>query len=213
MSSRFQEDRADEARAARLAAQTEAFKQWLGAKHSEIRFCEALFREVKEYMRDSFLVAGPEDFQYTVDNIDTRGVKQHVPTEEETRTDLTDRICGLLRNPNGGTAGGKYSDFDIKSFRTKGTFMSVADLQQRLEEIVRKQTISAMTPAERREIVQSARKYVGYPQLGKTIVRHGTVRAVPLDAAYLHGLDAWELKKFCRLYGAEQVNARLVGKD
>jgi hypothetical protein len=39
------------------------------------------------------------------------------------------------------------------------------------------------------------------------------VRAIPLDAEYLRGLDSWDLKRLVRLYGIEQVNNRLAGKE
>lgn len=208
--SRFSQDKALEARNAQTASQTEAFKNFLERKRPEIHLSIALMREVHEYMADSFLTATDEDFEYALQNIDTRYVRQHVPTPEETKAALIAKIMDLLEATNN-----KHWQVphNVQTERTKMQFWSLEQLTARLDEVSRAQTINAMSPLERRQIVESGRRYVGYPQLGKTIVRPGTVRAVPLDATYLRGLDAWELKKFFRLYGTTQVNDRLADRD
>ena len=213
MTSRFESDQQKEARAALLTEKTDAFKRWLAEKHPEVHFGIGFFNEVKDYMQDSFLTAGDEDFEYAIQHIDTRYVRQHVPTESETKEELIDKICGLIASNDGTGRDGKFSTFSLATERKKMAHWTIQQLTQRLEEVVRKQTLAAKPITELHQIVESGRKYQGYPTLGKSVVRPGTVRAVPLDSTYLRGLDAWELKKLCRLYGVEQVNNRLAGKD
>src|SRR5580704_8268732 len=210
MKSNFERNRESDARNVQIAVKTEELKRWLELNHPDIHTGIGTQKAFLEDMGDAFLTASSEDFEYSLRTMTTNISRHRVQTEAEVKAELVDRICELLRNPDGGTRGGKYSDQDLSTFRTKAEFMSLEDLTARLNEIVRAQT---MSPSEAHQVLVSARKYQGYPQLGKSIVRPGTVRAVPLDAAYLRGLDAWELKKFCRLYGTEQINARLAGKD
>ena len=210
--SRFEQDRQQESRDARIAAQTEAFKKWLADKHPEIYFCTAFFNELKEYMQGSFFTAGDEDFEYAVQNIDTKGVRQHVPTPEETKAALIDKICSLLTSADGTGRDGKFDSHSLNAERTKMNFWTVPQLTTRLEEVIRKQQLSKAPIGELQKIVQSGRRYEGYPQLGQSIVRPGTVHAVALDAEYLRDLDSWDLKRLCRLYGISQVNDRLAGK-
>jgi hypothetical protein len=214
MRSNFEEARAEESRQLRLAAQTEALKGWLEKNHPEISFGIALLKEFRENMLGAFFTADDADWQYALNMIDTRYLRQHVNTPDETKAELTDKICELLRNPNGGTSGGKYSDLDLSAFRkNKAPFMSISELTAKLEQIVRSQTIAKQPMSETKQILVSARKYQGYPTLGKTVVPPGQVHAIQQDAAYLKSLDSWELKRLCRLYGVEQVNNRLAGKD
>lgn len=213
MKSNFEINREAETRAAQVAVKIEQLKRWLEAAHPEIHTGMAMQNAFLEDMGDAFLTATDDDFEYSLRTMETGFAKQHVPTEEETKVALIEKICSLIASSDGTGRDGKFSTFALKAEFTKMNFWSVPQLTERLAEVVRKQELSRKTPVELKQIVESGRRYVGYPQLGKTIVRTGTVRAVPLDAAYLRGLDAWELKKFCRLYGSEQVNDRLAGKE
>jgi hypothetical protein len=139
-------------------------------------------------------------------------VIQAVPTTEETKAALIDKIANLIASTNGGRDG-KYDQHQLKTERGKMAHWSVQQLTDRLDEVVRRQTLAAKPIAELHKIVEAGRKYQGYPTLGKTKVPPGKVRAVAVDAAYLKSLDPWELKKLVRLYGIDQVNDRLAGKD
>ena len=213
MTSRFEQDRQAEAREARIIAQTDALRSWLEEKHPDIWFGEAVRLAFMEDMGNSFLTATEEDFEYSLRTTRTNFSRQHVPTPEEVKTELIDKICSMIASSDGTGRDGKFSAFSLSTERTKMAHWSIEQLTQRLEEVVRKQTLSAKPITELHQIVKSGRKYQGYPTLGKTFVRPGTVRAVPLDAEYLKRLDPWELKRFVRLYGLEQVNDRLAGRD
>jgi hypothetical protein len=210
MSGTFEQDKQQEARDAQIASQTDAFQRWLSKAHPSIKFCTALLNEIKAYMLDAFLTAGPEDFEYVIQNIDTQGLRQHVPTDDETKQILIAKILERLQSTNNR----HWEDaHNVQTERTKMSFWSLEQLTVRLDGIIRAQTLSAKPPVELKQIVESGRRYVGYPQLGKTVVPPGQVTAVPQDAAYLKSLDAWEIKKKIRLFGIEQINSRLAGKE
>jgi hypothetical protein len=211
MSSRFEQDKETEARESLIASQTEAFQRFVETKHPEIHFCTALLNEIKAYMLNQFLTGDDADWEYAINMVDTRGVRQYVPTPDEVKASLIDEISSLIASANDGRDG-KYDAHTLKQERAKMQHWTLPQLTQRLEEVQRRQVLSTKTATELRQIVQSAHKYTGYPKLGTSVVRPGTVRAVVLDAAYLRGLDVWELKKYCRLYGEAQVNARLRGE-
>jgi hypothetical protein len=85
--SRFEEARQEEARTARLAAQTEALKNWMAKTHPEIRLGEALLKAFQENMLGAFFTADDADWEYALNMIDTRYTRQHVntPAEENAR--------------------------------------------------------------------------------------------------------------------------------
>lgn len=176
----------------------------------------AFRREFFEKMRDKEIQAAKKhEYDSLIKELgreDLRGTPLQDLREIVVKPRLIERILQLIASSNNGRDG-KFDEFNLKSERLRMASWTIPALTARLEEVVRKQTLSAKPIGELQQIVQSGRRYVGFPQLGKTIVRPGTVRAIPLDAAYLRGFDAWELKKFCRLYGTIQVNDRLAGKD
>lgn len=209
----FEQDKLAAENAAQREQNVATYKAWL-VKHPELVDCIANQKMFEEYLdwEDEFTAA---DLDFALGNLSSRLrlATQRVPTLEETKAALIDKICSLIASSDGTGRDGKFSTFQLSTERTKMTFWTVPQLAARLEEVIRKQDLNSKPIGELQQIVQSGRRYVGYPQLGQSIVRPGTVRAVPLDAAYLRGLDAWELKKFCRLYGVEQINNRLAGKD
>jgi hypothetical protein len=213
--SRFAMSRREDAYKAQLAAQTDAFKRWFEEKHPEIKYGEAVLKAFREDMGDSFLTATEDDFQYCLDTTTVGFSRRRVPTEAEVKQDLIQEILDLLRSPDGTGREGKYSNFDLKQLEVKmrGNDWTVEKLTARRNEIISKQEMSKQPIEEVVKVLQNARQYTGYPQLPKTIVRPGTVRAVTLDAPYLKALDVWELKRLNRLYGIDQVNDRLAGRS
>jgi len=213
MKNRFEIDQAEAASTQRREASLASFREFL-KKHPEIPCAEdgapaesvqRLFEEYADF--DDSLTES--DFEFAYSNLKGNISLRRIPTEAETKADLINRIMELLQ----GTNNAHWTiDHNIKSERTKMSFWSVEQLTARLDEVVRAQTLNAKPIGELKAIAASERQYVGFPTLGKAIVRPGTVRAVPLDAEYLRGLDSWELKKFVRLYGIDQVNDRLAGR-
>lgn len=208
----FKEDKLAADSAVQREANLATYRNWL-PKHPEVKDCIANLKMFQEYLdwSDEFTEA---DLEFALGNMTSRLqlAIQRVPTPEETKAALIDKICSLIASANGGRDG-KFDSFNLDSERGKMAHWTIPQLTQRLEEIVRKQTLAVKPIGELQKIVVEGRKYVGYPALGKTVVPPGKVRAVPQDAAYLRALDPWELKKLVRLYGLEQVNNRLAGKD
>jgi hypothetical protein len=223
MSSRFEQGRLADARAAQVAAQTDALKTWLDKKHPEIPNTDSSVKAFLDDMGDAFLRATEEDFEYSLRTMETNITTQRVSTEAEIKQELIQRILELIASKNGGRDGkysalkvnGGSSELDME--RTKISHWSIPQLTERLEEIVRKQTLAPKPVGELKRFVANAhadtRKYPGFPTLGKTIVRPGTVRAIALDANYIKGLDTYELRRIIRIYSAEQINARLAGRS
>jgi hypothetical protein len=213
--STFKEDQAVALAAAQREANLVTYKNWLTAEHPEVFDCIANLKMFQEYLdwEDEFKEA---DLNFALGNLKGRLANQKVPTPEQTKSDLIDTICSLIASTNGGRDG-KYDEFNLKSEKIRMSHWTISQLTNRLEEIMRKQILAVKSASELKQIVAEARadtrKYPGFPTLGKTIVRPGTVRAVPLDAAYIKALDSFELKRFVRLYSAEQVNDRLAGRS
>jgi hypothetical protein len=214
--SRFEQSRREDAYQAQFAAQTEVFKRWFEEKHPEIKYGQAVLNVFLDDMGDAFLTATEDDFQYCLDTTTVGFSRRRVPTETEIKQDLIQEILDLLRSPDGTGREGKYSNFDLKQVEInmmRGNDWTVEKLTARRNEIISKQEMSKHPIEEVVKVLQNARQYTGYPQLPKTIVRPGTVRAVTLDAPYLKALDVWELKRLNRLYGIDQVNDRLAGRS
>jgi hypothetical protein len=213
VTSNFELNKQAEARAVQVAVKTDALKRWLAEKHPEIPLNTATLNAFTDDMGDAFLTASDEDFEFALRTMKTGITPQRVPTPEETKAGLIENICSLIASSDGTGRDGKFSTYSLQTERSKMSHWSVPQLTERLSEVVRKQELSKKSAVELHQIVESGRKYVGYPALGKTIVPPGKVRAVPLDAAYLKSLDLWDLKRLCRLYGVEQINDRLAGRS
>jgi hypothetical protein len=142
----------------------------------------------------------------------TTTISRHrVQSEEEVKEELIEAIIERLQTTNN-----KHWQVphNVQIERTKLQFKSLEELTARLNEVVRAQTINAMPAVERNQILVNARQYQNqYPAYPKTVVRPGTVRAIPRDKAYLLSLDLWDLKKERRIYGDANIDARLNGKD
>lgn len=210
MTTQFKQDRIAAENAAQYEKNLATYKAWIG-RHMDVVDCMANQKEFKEYLdwADEFT---PADLDFALGNMLNRVqlATQRIPTPEETKAALIEKIIERLQTTNN-----KHwqAPHNVQIERAKMQFWSLEQLTARLDEIVRAQTLNALSPEERQKIVVEGRRYTGYPQLSKTVVRPGTVRAVPQDAAYLRSLDPFDLKRLCRLYGAEQVNARLAGRD
>ncbi|MGC1492178.1 MAG: hypothetical protein WA798_12470 [Candidatus Acidiferrum sp.] len=206
----YEQDKVAVENAAQYQSNLETYNRWL-EKHPDINPCIANQKAFEEYLDWADEVT-PADLDFALGNMLDRLqlATQRVPTPEETKAALIDKIIERLQTTNN-----KHWQIphNVQIERAKMQFWSLEQLTARLEEIVRAQTLNALSPEERQKIVVEGRRYTGYPQLSKTVVRPGTVRAVPQDAAYLRSLDPFDLKRLCRLYGVEQVNARLAGRD
>jgi hypothetical protein len=211
MSSNFELNKEAKARAAQIAVKTEELKRWLEVNHPDIHPGIGTQKAFLEDMGDSFLTASSEDFEYSLRTMTTIISRHRVQSEEEVKEELIDSIIERLQSTNN-----KHWQVphNVQIERTKLQFKSLEELTARLNEVVRAQTINAMPAVERNQILVNARQYQNqYPAYPKTVVRPGTVRAIPRDRAYLLSLDLWDLKKERRIYGDANIDARLNGKD
>lgn len=201
MSSRFEEARAEEARTQRLAAQTEALKHWLEKNHPEIPFGLALLKEFRETMIGAFFTADAADWEYALSMIDTRYLRQHVPTQQEKKADLIDSILELIASADGGRDG-KFNPANLKSERIRMSYWSVSELTARLNEVVEKQRLQPMSAGQIRQELAASRPQ---PQ----------VKVLPAEYTRerIQKMPTIEIKKLIRDWTASVVNNRLAGRN
>jgi len=191
------------------------FREWMIEKHPEIKLSIAVEKLFGEYMdfEDEPLTA--QEFEFALGNLESMIYgRQHVPTPEETKAALVAKIVELTSAKDGMTyklavSGGREVKWSVRLLPT----FTIEQLVELLDEWLRKKTLEAKPHGEVQQVAASGRPNYGYPTYPKTVVRPGTVRAVPRDAAYLRSLDVWELRKENRLYGVEAVNKRLRGEE
>jgi hypothetical protein len=212
MTTQYQKDKESAQNAAQYQANLVTYKNWL-VNRPEIVDCVANQKAFESYMdwSDEFTEA---DLDFAVSNMEGQLATQRLVTPEEVKAALVAKIVQLTGAKAETTyklavSGGREVKWSVKLLPT----FSIEQLTELLDEWLRKKTLEAKPHEEIQQIVESGRPTYGFPQLPKQIVRPGTVRAVPLDAAYLRGLDTYELKKNIRLYGLEQVNARIRGEE
>lgn len=208
MTTQFKQDKLAVENAAQDAQNVAVYKGWL-AQHpsvADVIANEKMFREYMDFT-DELTEA---DFDFAYGNLGDKVLAtQRVPTLEEVKAELVDKICERLTSSDGSGR----SDANVKLFRTKAKFMSLPEVTAKLEELTRKVSITAMPHAERKQILVNARQYQDqYPAYPKMVVRPGTVKAIPRDRKYLLSLDVYDLKKERRLYGNAAIDARLNGK-
>jgi len=216
--SQYQKDRAAFEASEQREKNLALFRKWLTEKHPEIKLntaVENLFRDYMDFDGDSLTV---EDFEFALGNLESMIYgREHIPTPEETKATLITKIVELTSKDgvSRGTtfklavSGGRTLQWSVPLLAT----WTVPQLTELLDEIVRKRTLVTQSSSELQQIVESARPNYGYPTLPKQIVRPGTVRAVDLNAEFIRRSNVYDLKKLIRLYGGQQVNARLAGKD
>jgi hypothetical protein len=127
-------------------------------------------------------------------------------SEAITREQLTEQIIELL------AAKGKGHDvFTLKQEEKRLTMLSIPALRARLADLQIKAKMASIPVPALKAFVKDAhtdkRKYPGFPELPKT-VWNGTAH-VPLNAAAIKAMDAWEIRKYSRLYSQQQLNDRI----
>jgi hypothetical protein len=127
--SRYEEARAEELRTARLAEQTDALKRWLEKNHPEIRFGVALLKEFQENMLGAFFTADDADWEFALNMIDTRYLRQHVDTPQEKKFAVIEEILSLLSKHS------RRDEFMLKSKESRMKHISLDALKTRLAEL------------------------------------------------------------------------------
>jgi hypothetical protein len=202
--SAFERDMLAAQDAERTEKSLRVFDGWL-ARHPEIRDCIANRKAFREYADFSAgLTSGDFDFAYSRLNRSKGGLVMETAKPEEVKQELIETILQRLTSKNGGRDG-LYNEFNLKSERIRISQWSLSQLTDRLNDIVRKQSLNSMTTSELKQIVADAhqdhRKFPGFPDLDPSI-----------GVAEIKAMSSEQLKKLVRLHSAEQVNARLAGR-
>jgi hypothetical protein len=124
-------------------------------------------------------------------------------TEDVTRRQLTDSIIELLA-----TKGKAHDDFSLKSERTRLKTFTIPMLRARLADLQTKAHMAGQSMQQLKQVVAAARPVPGFPMLPKQLFENGAT--VIVNATYLKALDAFSLKRLCRIYSVEAVNSRLA---
>jgi hypothetical protein len=129
---------------------------------------------------------------------------------ERQKAQLVEDILDLLASKNNGRDG-KYDSFNLKSEKTRMGSWSLDALRTRLNEIRTKQQMASQSVATLKAAVAEARadhrRYPGFPELPKTVWWNGS--HVPVNAAFFRGLDAFEIRRYNRLFSEKAVNDRI----
>ena len=180
--------------------------------------CAANDAIIAEHLGDDHLTA--PDFKFAVENspgfrdslswtTESQVRKRNADTLARDKRILVDEIRELLKN-----ARDEFSlDQEIRRLSLPG--VTIADLKRRKEEIERKQHFASMSHEELRKTVRRPPP-PGFPMFPKTLVLPGSVTPTVIDRAFLIQLakaDVLEFKRLKKLYGDQQLDDRLNGRD
>lgn len=179
------------------------------AAYPTLMRCDANAKLIVEYVRDFLgddVAPDLDTFKNLMGlNPDLMSTLVHRAVEV-TRQQLIEDILSLLASKDGGRDG-KYDQFNLRSEKQRMASWSLDALRARLQEIRTRQQMSTRSVADLKQIVRDGRPETGYPALPKQVWTGSGHTLV--DRAFFKSLDPFELKKYNRLYGTEQVNARI----
>lgn len=197
--------------AAALENAKKALLAYVYQKHPTLVVCEANNRMIVELTADwsgPEIMPTPDAFNAMLAENGEEALSCLVRRPiEKIKQQLIDDILALLASKNGGRDG-KFDQFNLRSEKTRMSSWSLDALRNRLQEIRVKQQMSTQPIAALKSFVADSRpNTTTYPALPKT-VWNGTAH-IPLNAATIKAMDAWEIKRYSRLYGQQQLNDRL----
>jgi hypothetical protein len=198
----FKEDKLAAENAAQYEANLVTYKNWL-VQHRQVADCIANRKMFEGYM-DWTDHLSPADFDLALGNLTSRLqlATQRVPTEEETKAELINGICDLLRSPNSDGRGGRYSEVALANERKRLQTFSKEQLIARRDEIVEKQRLQKLSAGQIRQELQASRPA---PQ----------VKVLPAEYTKkrIHAMPPHEIKQLIRYYTASVVNDRIFGRN
>ena len=170
--------------------------------------CDANRKLITEHIRDFMecdFAPDLETFRNLIAlNPDILSTMVQRPTEV-TKAQYIDEDIELL------AAHSRQDKYSLQSERNRLNHLSLEACRQKLDELKRRQKMAAFPVSDLKAYVADARRddrpYAGFPILPKT-VWNGTTH-IPLNATTIRAMDAWEIKRFSRLYGQQQLNDRL----
>lgn len=124
-------------------------------------------------------------------------------SENNISAGLTNQIIDLL------AAHGKGHDqWSLNQERTRLKTFTIPMLRARLSDLQTKAHMAGQSMQQLKQVVADARPVPGYPTLPRQLFENGAT--VTVDANYIRHLDAYSLKRMCRIYSTEAVNQRLA---
>jgi hypothetical protein len=210
--SKFQTDANKALEQEQIAENDAAFQTWV-AKHEELHPGDATRNVFDLYMDFSSLPHDEQAFEFAYKQLKKEGKLQYVTRRLPTREELIEELCTLLRNPDGSTRGGKYSDEDLRSFRLRLPTWSTERIKAEVESVKLRQAHAAKPVSQlKAEVAQAHRQerpmFAGYPRLLDKIVPKGEIQQVD-TGEFLRAIsksDYWLWKRYVLLYSASQVD-------
>jgi len=126
-------------------------------------------------------------------------------SQKVTHRQLMEQIIDLLRAKGKG-----HDEFSLRNEQRKLTMMSVSDLRARLATLQANAKMAAAPLSEHYKALEDSRINYGSPQMPKEVYQDG--KLISLDAATIRNMHPFEIKRLIRIYGSDQVNARLRGE-
>jgi hypothetical protein len=210
MTTQFEVDSAAVAAKEQRDRNVALLRDWLATTHPEIPPSIAVDKLFESYMDFESEDLTPAQFEFALGNLESQiGGRQHVPSEDELKQNIIDKICDLLN----------VDEFQKRNERTKLQFQSLVELSGKLNKLLARRELASKSGAELREIAKGPQavpsQFPGYPNLTSTYVPKypvpalgwDTIRAVPTGEylRYLAKKDLATFKTFTRLYSGAQI--------
>jgi hypothetical protein len=210
MTTQFEKDAATVAAKEQKERNIVLLRQFLETNHPEIRPSIAVDRLFESYMDFESIDRTPSEFEFALSNLESQiGGRQHVPSEDELRENIIDKICEMLN----------VDEFQKRNERTKLQFQSLVELSGKLNTLLARRELASKSGAELRKIAKGPQaapsQFPGYPSLTSSYVPKyavpelgwDTIHAVPTGEylRYLAKKDLATFKTFTRLYSGAQI--------
>lgn len=208
----YHKDRAEAFRMETRAENEKLYQEFL-TKHPELKDSIATKKVFEDYFDFDEDLLAAESFEFGLGNLGDKlkYVRQHVPTEAETKATLIEKICELIASKNDGRDG-KFSTksydgrpSELERERIKMSYWSLEQLTARLNEVVAKQQLNDQPLHEVKQMVRA--HYAAQNQRPALPAEYTAERIKD------HSFPVSELKKLIRMYGADVVNDRLFGRS
>ena len=181
-------------------------------KYQQLLRCDAnagLIIEVIERFAGDEAVPSLDLFQTALDLNPDEMKSFAIQPIERTREQIVEEYLRLL------AAHSRQDAYSLKSEEARLRHLPIEALRQRLSDLKVRQKMASQSVSTVKAIVADAHAdksaFPGWPTLPSRLVPQGSIQSVEVNADYLNGLaktDIWLFKRFVRLYGSEQIDAR-----
>jgi hypothetical protein len=208
MSYKNLEDQQRAVEAAKLENSKKATRLYVYRKWERVLPCEANDRRITEIVdrwldHNQDILHTPALFEAAIAQNPTDFNSLAKDSAKNISEQLTDQILSLLA-----TKGKAHDHFTLKSERTRLSTFTIPMLRERLSDLQRGAHMAGQSIQQLKQLVADARPAPGPPALPRQLFENGVT--VDVNAHYLRGLDAYSLKRLCRIHGVRAVNQRLA---